>query len=372
MTSKDIIIFGAGIEGEKFVYRYFGEINISCFWDNRKSGELLGYQIKKPSYGAEEFIVVASAAYLDIRDQLTHMGYCEFEDFIPVQIFQKKLAVAYGNCHMDAIRKYLESHRRFTAEYGFYPLPAIHIMQGMNLEYQNILQKCDLFLHQSVRKENVYGEQYASEHMLQYIKKSCVVISVPNLYGMPKYLFPQLDMRNQKSIGDFCPFFIDSNIAFWIESGMSKEKIKQKILEGGVYPKSDIINLWASFSMKLHGREKEWDIKISDYIFRNYKKEKLFNDINHITSGLAREIALRILTYMGYQDGIYRELPLLDELEIIVYRDVKEALGLEFEETNIRKYSKKCSLNNNEMDMDEYIEQLYRYTAIWLKYQKRC
>ena len=46
---KDIIIFGAGKIGEKFIYQYFDKVDIDCIWDNKKEGEFLGYQIKKPS-----------------------------------------------------------------------------------------------------------------------------------------------------------------------------------------------------------------------------------------------------------------------------------------------------------------------------------
>ena len=353
MNTKKIIVFGAGKTGEKFVYQYFNKINIRCFWDNQKTGDFLGYEIEKPNYGKNYFIIVASSSYLEIREQLMYMGYREFSDFIPAQIFKKKVAIAYGNCHMNAIKLYLECHREFSLEYGFYPLPMIQLLKNRKLEYKMIFKYCDLFLHQSIRKDNVYGEEYSSEQMLRCLKRTCKVISVPNLYGLPKYLFPQLEIHRQWQQGALCPFFIDSNVVTWLDNGVKKETIIKYIADGGVYYKDEIISMWEMFKLKLDRREQAWDIKISDYILDNYKKERLFCDINHITSKMAKEIAIRILTYMGYQEKIFLELPIMDDMETVIYKDVREALGLEFEDCVIRKHSfGSVSLNNCEMNLD--------------------
>lgn len=368
MNTKKVIVFGAGKTGEKFVYQNFNKVSIHCFWDNHKTGSFLGYQIEKPSGGRNYFIIVASIFYLEIREQLMRMGYHEFSDFIPVQIFKKKVAIAYGNCHMNAIKLYLECHREFSLEYGFYPLPMIQTLKNRKLEYEMIFKHCDLFFHQSIRKDNVYGKEYSSEQMLQYVSGRCRVISLPNLYGMPKYLFPQLEVHRRWQQGALCPFFIDSNVVAWLNNGVSKEIIINYIANGGVYTKDEILSMWEMFKLKLGKREQEWDIKISDYILENYKKERLFCDINHITSKMAREIAIRILEYMGYQEKILLELPIMDDMETVIYRDVKEALELEFEDDIIRKHSfGAVSLNNCEMSLDEYVDQLCQFTQFCIK-----
>ncbi len=368
MDTREIVVFGAGIAGEKFIYQYCSDVNISCFWDNKKTGDILGYQIKKPEGSKNCFILVASVHYFDIRMQLTQMGYKEFTDFIPVQIFRKKMVVAYGNCHMEAVRAYLERHKTFSMEYGFYPFPAICEIKAVQFDYSDVLQHCDLFLHQSIRKENVYGEQYSSEYMLKFLTLDCIVISCPNLYGMPKYLFPQLDMDKKWKTGLFRPCFIDSNIVSWIEKGENIEKIKSYIIQGGVYKRTEIIDMWEKFVTKLKEREKGWDIKVIDYILDNQKKIKIFCDINHITSETAREISGRILKYMGYEEQTIPVLPILDALEVFVYTDVKEALGLEFKEKYIRKWNHANNLNTSEMNFDEYIRQVYAFTKFELNY----
>lgn len=368
MNTKQIVIFGAGKTGAKFVYQFFDKVNIHCFWDNQKIGNFLGYQIEKPKYFKNCFIIVTSISYLEIRTQLTDMGYCEFSDFIPYQIFKKKMAIAYGNCHMDAIKLYLECHKEFSEEYGFYPFPMIQELKNIKLKYKSILNHCDLFFHQSIRKDNVYGKNYSSEQMLQYVMETCKVISVPNLYGLPKYLFPQLEVHRRWQQDYLCPFFVDGNVVAWLKDGKSKETIVKYISDGGVYEKDEIISMWENFKLKLYQREQEWDIKISDYILNNHKKERMFCDINHITSKMAKEIAVRVLKYMGYKGEILLELPIMDDMETIIYKDVKEALELEFEDHIIRKYSfGAVSLNSCEMNIAEYIEQLCQFTQFCIK-----
>lgn len=368
MNNKEVVLFGAGKMAEKFIYQYFGEVKIHCFWDNWKIGKFLDYQVERPKYCKDYFIIVTSISYLEIREQLISMGYLEFHDFIPASLYKRKMAVVYGNCHIDAIKLYLECHKEFCLEYGFYPFPMIQEIKEINIDYEKILSHCDLFFHQSIRKDNVYGEDFSSERMLRYLKNTCRVISVPNLYGLPKYLFPQIDVHYKWQKGFFCPFFIDINVVRWLKSGISKETIKKYILGGGVYSKTKILTMWEDFKFKIYKREQEWDIKISDYIFDNYKKERLFCDINHITSKTAKEIALRILKYLGFNNKILLELPMMDNMETIIYKDVKDALGLEFEDYVIRKYSfGSISLNSYEMNAEEYINQLYQFTRFYLE-----
>ena len=154
---REVIVFGAGKTGEQFIYSHFGDIKINCFWDNQKTGELLGYQILKPQSGKQIFIIVAAISYLEIRRQLTQMGYHEFTDFIPYQIFGKKMVVAYGNCHMEVVKVYLERNKEFASNYGFYPLPMVQQMKDMPWDFGNVLRRCVLFFHQSIRRDNLYG-----------------------------------------------------------------------------------------------------------------------------------------------------------------------------------------------------------------------
>lgn len=366
--AKSIILFGAGIRAEKFLIKYYNKIEVDEIWDNVKIGKFHRYIIKKPYFKPNVFIIVTVDGFLPyskIRQQLLELGYKEFEDFIPYTVYKKSIALAYGNCHMEAIKQYLELHSQFTEIYGFYPLPPIQSMQDTS-QIEAAIPKCELVIHQSIRKENRYGEEYASEEILKHSSKNCNIVSVPNLYGLPKCFFPQLQ-RREKSSKLLCDLlaYEEINIKKWVNDNVSKEEIQQVISLGGVYTQEYIKGLWEEFQIKLEDREKEWDIKISDYIYAHYRTEKLFTDRWHISTFLAKEIANRVLARLGYCSDIESVLPCLDDYEVFIYKDVKVALGLEFEEKSIRNYTRRNScIDTIEMSLMSYIEmcvQIYMY-----------
>lgn len=358
-------IFGVGDIGEKFLTAYWEQLEISIVFDNKKEGFFYKWEIEKPRYIKNMFVVVTADQYHEIRKQLIELGYSEFSDFVPYQIFNRKMAVAYGNCHMWAVKTYLERDKDFAKDYGFYPLPMIQNMKLLE-NYELVLPHCELFLHQAIRKENIYGEKYASENMISYLSKQCQVVSIPNLFALPDCFFPQ-QQKYWKERQFYFNLGEDIWIERWLEEGKTEEEIKAYIVKGGVYQRQEILELWRDFQNKLYKREKEWDVKISDYIMDNYKTIKLFYDKYHISATLAREIASRTMQYMGYEGQIPYELPIyLDSCEMFIYQDVKEALGLQFEESYIRLGQKYCPLNESYMDIDNYVHQ----TCKWIRRQK--
>lgn len=360
--TKSVVLLGAGKRAEKFLIQYFNKIQITEVWDNLKDGLFYGYQIQRPCYKRDVYIVVTVDGYplyYKLRQQLLELEYREFEDFIPYTIYQKKVALAYGNCHMNAVRQYMELHVEFAQDYGFYPIAPIQAMKD-TLQMQDIVPQCDLIIHQGIRRENGYGEAYASEEILKGARTDCRMLSIPNLYGMPECFFPQLQ---KKKIPDTYGH-IDKNIVKWVENNVPHEEMKQRIQDGGIYSHQYIMDLWEEFRRKLEDREKEWDIKISDYIYAHYKKQKLFTDRWHISTFLAKEIAERVLETLGYASKLHSILPCLDDYEVFIYRDVKETLGLQFEESCIRSFIRTSRLDATEMSLEAYIEmcvQIYLF-----------
>lgn len=324
-----------------------------------RGGGYYGRTIRKPEYEKNIFIIVCSERYYEIRKQLLEMGYSEFNDFVPYRIFNKKMAIAYGNCHMGAVKQYLERNKGLASDYGFYPFPAIQYMETLD-NYQKVLPYCDLFIHQSIRETNKFGAEYASNSMIDYLSKKCKVLSIPNLYGMPDCFFPQQSAGGTKGWGCFCHFFAgeEENVKKWLEMGKTEEDIKEYMLHGGVYHKKEIQEKWNEFKTKLLQREKEWDIKISDYIFDNYKYKKLFYEKFHISDILVKEIASRILNHLGYNGEIPYTLSPLDNNEMFIYQDVMDALDLKFEQKYIRLHHRDYSLTLVDMDIDQYVYQL--------------
>ena len=360
IQEKKIVVFGAGRRGDAFLLQNKEKYEISIAFDNRKEGYVCGCKIQKPYYSKDFFIIVAVDGYepyYAIKKQLEELSYKEFIDFVPYSIWSKKMAVAYGNCHMTVVKDYLESSNEFSSIYGFYPFPAIQQMES-EYDYSDIISHCDLFLHQSIQENNAYGVRYASCYFLKYANNA-QVIAIPNLYGLPKCFFPQL--RRGEEYKDFngheLMMAVDINIRNWVINNCDTKQIVEKLQNECIYSKQEIVNQFKAFVDKVKEREEQWDIKILGYILENYKTQKLFTEPWHISSELAKEIADRILDYLGMIRTDDFIIPCLDDFEVFIYNDVKIALGIVFDEKIIRKYTRITScVNKISMNLEKYVE----------------
>ena len=357
---KKIIIFGSGKVATRFLVNQ--RLNVDGVFDNNKVGDIFwNITITRPVYNSQYYIIIAIQnpfIYREIKKQLCTLGYTEFNDFIPYTIYKKKMAVAYGNCHMSAVRSYLEREKMLQITYGFYPLLPIQNIDDIQ-EYDQVFERADLFLYQQIRKENRYGECYASINILPKVSKKAKCIAIPNLYGMPKCLFPQLERPSDVN-ELFCMFNngMDVKVHQCFKEGISVDIIKNKIELGGFYSDEKIQRGWDEFIGILIKREQQWDIKISDYILDNYKTEKLFAEPWHIMPILAREIAQRTLHALGIKTNIdYLIESDLDIYEVFIYEDVKRALGIEYTQKYIRK--SRFAIENNplgdRMSIEDYL-----------------
>ena len=99
---KKLIIFGSGKVATRFLVNE--RLSIDGVFDNNKVGDRFwNITITRPMYNSQYYIIIATQnafVYGEIKKQLCALGYTEFNDFIPYTIYKKKLAVAYGNCHM--------------------------------------------------------------------------------------------------------------------------------------------------------------------------------------------------------------------------------------------------------------------------------
>lgn len=93
----------------------------------------------------------------------------------------------------------------------------------------------------------------------------------------------------------------------YINNNISFEYIVKKLSESCIDEKDILIQLKKDKEW-IQEREKNWDIKISDFIWNRFRVVQLFYDIGHPTNILLKEIANRILTYLGIEHIISGEI----------------------------------------------------------------
>lgn len=157
---EEIVLWGAGVAGEKFYCMYKSRFEIKYVIDRSANRFFHGVRV----YGIEEittgrikdyFIIMATETrkvYHEIAKQLEKLGLIEFENYIPVGLIDKELAVLYGNCHMIKLEKYLQRQPEFSRRY----YTRIHYVADLNENdrFPNDLELkyCKLLISQDIQK----------------------------------------------------------------------------------------------------------------------------------------------------------------------------------------------------------------------------
>lgn len=356
---KKYVLYGTGWYAEKFLYRFREKDQIKYCIDGYKKGFFHGYPIYElkdaPDIGHYTILVTAVwQNYVLIRDMLKEKGLAEFVDFLWAEAFGKKIMVINANCYGEFYRRCLCMSKSFTEKYMEWNIPQIHLNREGYIQ-EEVLRACDLYVHQDIRPENPFGYKLSDEYILPHLKPGCQTVTVPNMVGMGKWLFPSMRQREFKGGGIPPMFWRDAILDEACSRYGSLAEIKRYVMSEKLLPEDDVNKLFSYFLEKLKIREEKWDIEISDYILRNYRTEKIFYDIDHPADGVMQEIARRLWRKLGITDVEEKVQYLLNWDEAFVFPYVKKALGLTFEEAHVRE--ERHQLCRIEMDIDEYIRE---------------
>lgn len=274
----------------------------------------------------------------------------------------KKKAIIYGNCHTSVIKAYLESSGLFCEDYFFYDIPQIQNIKNPDYFTPSIFKDCELFIHQSIRLENRYGPEFASENIIKLLKPDCKIISIPNVYHLPMCFFPQYYGEKELRINNKTFFFRDKIIDAGIKSGKTIKEIKDDYMLINFYESSEILCMYETFLEKVRKREKDWDIKVSDYIEKEASQKQLFYDPNHPCNCFLKYVSLEVLKILYPNKESYKldiadaEIFVLDTYEMPICQSVASTFGFP-KSTIYRKSGRKVLYKN--MDIDNYIKQYF-------------
>lgn len=237
------------------------------------------------------------------------------------------------------------------------------------MEYKNgetidpyIISHCDVFIHEDIQPTNEYGYKLSDEYLMPLLKKDCKNITIPNLFGLGKGFFPQHNGYNSNDKNRPLRNGIDINGMFphgdiMIDQAVKNEMPISNMIERSrtdIFTKEEIVRNFDGYMNKIKDRDHAWDIKISSFIQEHYQEEKLFYDIGHPTEAIIIFIAKEIFAFLGLGADDKLFCSPMDAHETPVYPCVKDALGLKWDITYIRKYGKKMV---KDMDLAEYIRE---------------
>lgn len=215
---KKIVLYGTGLEGEKFYCKNRDCFEIEYCVDRNCHRYFHGSWV----YGIDEvkaqiknsFVIIAAMpkTYIIIEEILKKIGMQEFRDYLWANNVGRKLAILYGNCHMAILGEYLENNAWFTREY-MVRTHFVHIKKDLP---EDLLFHCSLLIGQDIREENPYGVS-SMDTLKEKAQKNCKCIKIPNLYGY-NFFWPQITHER-----DYCKRHINQE-AIDIRHYSDKEK----------------------------------------------------------------------------------------------------------------------------------------------------
>lgn len=378
---KKIVIYGAGFEAERFLCHRKDEFDVEFYIDRIANRTFHGKQV----YAIEEvpediqhkkiLVATSEAGYYEISKILDGKGLIEYQDYMSIYDYGKKLLVLYGNCHMIMISKYLQQQIEFIKKYHV----KMFYVGEKKAPSANDLKYCDVFIGQDIRKDNELGMPDISSLMEMATK--CQKIIIPNLYGY-NFFWPQVtgrfDNTDNWHIGDdrmpesdmknlsynargpvkWMIGWHDKYIEAELEKGTSIDEIYENCIAGDIFQPENVKKSFLEAIESLIEREKACDIKISDYILENYRDKDLFYDPGHPTNILIREFVRRILNKLNYNDSEFDDCEFrLDSSEIFIYGCVRKALGIKYDKKYLKHFETRGTLWNRPISVKEYIKQ---------------
>jgi len=146
----------------------------------------------------------------------------------------------------------------------------------------------------------------------------------------------------------------------YYHSVKSTSDLVNMIMSDDFIPSRKVMILKEEFDQKINEREKDWDIKISDFIRNNLKNIKLFYDPYHPTNELLSYISNRILEKLfssHYTNILYDNKMILNSEEIPVYSSVKKILGLTCYTDEHIRLGCSTKISSCPMDTEQYIKE---------------
>ena len=371
---REIIIWGTGVIGRSLYYKILrgGYIyKVKYFVDNSSINTFYNLEVYRPTKKNCSIclVVVASSVYYEeIAIQLTEFGLQELKDFIPYEALGKEVVLIHGNCHVEIIKRYLNTSKSFSDKYWTYPVPLIQDNKKGYIK-DHLLNNCDVFIYQDIQEKNPFDKRLSANYLKNMVngKKICI----PNLYGLGKILFPQAEIgihikgdvwNNPKGteIQGGLFNYRDKNIDnLWINGERNIREIT-KFLESEVYEADFIKQNFYEYIKKWEQREKLCDVKIVDYIKAEYRNIQLFWEPAHPCNILLKEISARILKLLDIDKSELKEIDFsFGVAEMPIYKCVINALQLNFEVESIRNTHpmKLAKLTEKEMDLEEYVRE---------------
>lgn len=391
MSSRRIILFGAGIVAEKFYEEYKDVLNISHCVSNIKKewgkemllGELDVRKFDKKGIQSDDYIIVCGpVVFRTIEVQLNNEGFQMYQDFVESHIgsaiFQnKKIALFYGQCVLRDIYQCIIQVPAFIKDYvGIWTQTSTHQAVVGNRILYYTKELCDIYIYtpKILDRDSIYTISHED------LPKDCQIINVSNL--VVSLYWPQIVAEinvhnewymhpyNAKRDLDFYHTLYrckDCNINQLVSEGKTTDEIVKILSDDRFYSEKQVKRVKKISSKLISIAEKDVDVVIGDFIEDNYRKVKLYQNFVHSNKIIVWEYVRRLLKQIEISADEVTQLEnespehIHQGGDVPIYPSVAKYLKLEFidEKTTYEIMTGKEIVY---MTFKEYIEHYAEYT----------
>jgi hypothetical protein len=206
---------------------------------------------------------------------------------------KKKLCILHGNCQGETLAAMLTASPGFSEAYEV----EFYVNFTRQVVPAESLGRCGLFLHQRLGPQ--WGD-LASESLKARLPKDAASVSFPNMFFKGYWPF----WSNRPGFD-----YADSLLDGLLDRGLTRAEILHVALKGKLDRMYDLAAFLGETLAREREKERECDVKYVDRIEEGYRREKLFQSINHPRKRLMLPAADAVLARVGLP-------PLPEEFEL--------------------------------------------------------
>ena len=246
-----------------------------------------------------------------------------------------KICVLYLNCHYLEILRYLNLSSMFINEYDIYPIISYEVI---NIGYFNDIQIDKLKNSKLLISHNVSDKhgKFSFNNIKNIVDSLCEIITL-TFYRFDGYWY-NIENLVHNHIFLYPKIYIDINILLDNVNEDNYNFYINKLLDEDIKYKDEYVEKLNSELNNFLIKEKDCSIKMYDYLKENYKKYKLFVDMDHPSSIFFCQLVKNILSYLNYDtnDIILFNDDMLAIKSIPITNRIKKSLNLEFDCSQIK------------------------------------
>lgn len=205
----------------------------------------------------------------------------------------------YTNCQNWSLRYFLALHRK---DLEFDEIPNYQFVDYSQDIDKDKLNSADVFIYQYISSN--YGirstDPTVENNLLTNLRSDCIKISIPYLYNPVLWILipPAIGDGAVGGWGDTSGYVNGESIIKMKKLGHSLNDIIKMYKEGSINFR--IEERVEDYYKELDKRDNQCDVKTSDFIKQNIRKDKLFFTQNHPTSRIPGHIANQIFKILGW------------------------------------------------------------------------